>query len=298
MSPLLITGSSGFVGRHLLSVLPATEFPDVRLLLREPGRSLPSAPGRQVIAGSLLDPVPLRSALRGCTTVLHLAALTGKAGRSAMFSANAEGTRVLLREAAAAGVERLILVSSVAAGFPDRRWYHYAESKRQAEDAVRASRLDWLILRPTMILGPGSPVLGGLARLARAPVGVMFGKGQVLLQPIHVADCVAILLSALRRRPLGRVVVEAGGPETITMADLLLRLRQRGRGGRTGPFLRLPVEPLRTLLGLTEPVLLPLLPFTAGQLASFVNAGTADPLPAGFPAPWRGLDQMLEADGG
>lgn len=298
MSALLITGGSGFVGRRLLTALPSAEFPEIRLLLREPSR-LPSPPGvgRDIITGDLLDPASLRPALRGCHTVLHLAALTGKASRRAMFAANAEGTRTLIRESIAAGVERFIFVSSVAAGFHDRRWYHYAESKRQAEEAVRVSSLDWLILRPTMILGAGSPVLAGLAQLARAPVGLLFGDGRVALQPIHVDDLIAILIACLRRRPLGGVVLEAGGPETVSMADLLRRLRRTGCG-RDGPFLRLPVEPLRTMLGLAEPVLLPILPFSAGQLASFVNPGTAGPLPAELPRPSRGLDQMMETPGG
>lgn len=298
MSALLITGGSGFVGRRLLSALPPAEFPEIRLLLREPGR-LPSplGVGRDIIIGDLLDPATIRPALRGCHTVLHLAALTGKASRRAMLAANAEGTRALIRESITAGVERFAFVSSVAAGFEDRRWYHYAESKRQAEEALRRSPLDWLILRPTMILGAGSPLLAALARLARAPVGVLFGDGRVSLQPIHVDDLVAILIASLHRRPLGREVVEAGGRETLSMEDLMRRLRRAGTG-RDGPILRVPVEPLRTLLGLAEPILLPFLPLSAGQLASFVNAGTASPLPADLPQPIRGIDQMMETPGG
>ncbi len=295
MSALFISGASGFVGRALLRSLPQAHH-DIRCLTRHPDeltRAVPPRAGWQYVAGSLEDPRPWETALSGCDTVLHLAAATGKEPRNRYYSVNLEGTRLLLEAARRAGVERFLYVSSIAAGFPDRRHYHYAQSKLQAEVAVKASPLDYLILRPTMVLGPGSPVLEGLIKLAGGPAAVVFGAGRVRVQPIHVEDLSRMLVALLERRPFGRLTLEAGGPELLPLTDLLRRIRQSVRG-RSGPLVHLPLGLIRALLALVEPALFSVLPLTAGQLALFANDGVAED--AGLPglaAPRLGIDAML-----
>ena len=139
-------------------------------------------------------------------------------------------------------------------------------------------------MRPTAVLGPGSPTLASLRRLASAPIGVLFGSGQTLVRLLNVA-------------PLGGRTIELGGPDRLTMGDLLRRLRREATG-REGPWLRVPAAPLRRFLALVEPVLFPVLPFTAGQLASFVNDGCArpDPLTTQIHCPSRGVGEMLRAE--
>ena len=293
--PMLLTGGSGFVGRRLLASLRGAEL-DLRCLVRDADHLAavePPEPTWRYAPGRLEDPSSYRAALEGVRTVLHLAATTGKAPRAEHFAVNREATRALLEAARAAGVARFVFVSSIAAGFVDRRHYHYAEAKRAAERAVAESGLDVAILRPTMIFGPRSPLARGIARLAALPIGIRFGPGDVLVQPIHVDDVVAAIRALAAREPLGGLVVEAGGPEQLSLRELLVRLRERVRG-RRGPFLAIPVGPTRAALALLEPALLPLLPLTAGQLAGFVNPGVAAPAPPGvIPAPIRTLETML-----
>ena len=293
MPGTLLTGATGFVGRRLAGTLAPTAEGRLRLLIRDPSR-LPTGlvPPASVITGDLLDRSVLERAVAFTDTIVHLAALTGKASRAAMRRANLEGTRRLLEAARQAGTARFLFVSSIAAGFHDRRWYHYADSKQEAEQAVRESGLDWVIVRPTMVFGPGSPVQASLTRLASAPVGVMFGRGDVQVQPIHVSDLVSLLVALLARPSLGREVVEAGGPQVISLGDLLRRIRSRTRG-RPGPFFRLPLKPIREVLGLLDRPFWRFLPFTAGQLASFANAGVAAQLPGDLPAPRHQIDDML-----
>ncbi|MDH5254592.1 MAG: NAD(P)H-binding protein [Gammaproteobacteria bacterium] len=289
-----MTGATGFVGRRLATALVPGAGDGLRLLVRDPSRLAGGlVPPATVITGTILDRSTLDRATAGADTIIHLAALTGKASREAMIEANAEGTRRLLEAAKRAGTTRFLFVSTIAAGFHDRRWYHYADSKRQAELAVRESGLDWVIVRPTMVFGPGSPVQASLTRLASAPVGVVFGDGNVVVQPIHVSDLVAILLSLLQRRSFGREVVEAGGPEAVVLGDLLRRIRLKVRG-RPGPMLHVPLGPLRGLLGLVDRPLWRLLPFTAGQMASFANPSVAAQLPGDLPAPRHRIDEMLD----
>ncbi len=304
-APLFITGATGFVGRRLVDALVRAKVTDVRLLVRD----LPTFSATfvmpttwQCVAGSLDAPAAWRDSLRGVETVVHLASSSGKVSKAVHEQAIVRGTAQLIAAARQAGVKRLLYVSSVAAGFVDRRHYHYADAKRRAEALVLASGLETLIVRPTMVFGTGSPVLDGLRKLAKLPVPIVFGDGVPNVQPVHVDDLAALLLLALDATPRwDGATITVGGADVVSTEALLRRLR----GGPTSGvhFKHVPVDPLRALLASIEPLFRPLLPFTAGQLTSFVNrsdAGVPAPLLAILLArltpPLRGLDAMLSSD--
>ena len=273
--------------------------PEIRLLLRRP---LPASlaaqlpPGLRIVQGALEDPASWRDELRGAGTVLHLAAATGKASRRMHLAVNLDGTRRLIESAESAGVQRLLFVSSIAVCFTERPHYHYAESKAAAEALVRTAGMDSLIVRPTVVLGPRSPLLASLTRLALLPRPVLFGGGDPLVQPIHVDDLAAMLAAALTLESWERRTISAGGPERLSIAELMRRIRLSHARAATS-FVHLPILPLRGILAALEPLLLPLLPFTAGQLAFFANASLAEPDPflARLPAPTLDVAAMLTA---
>jgi nucleoside-diphosphate-sugar epimerase len=288
---ICITGASGFVGGYLLRRLAASGRKIVCL-----GRTKPAVQSGNVefIAADLLDPESCRRAMKGCDVVIHLAALTGKQSPGEYFRVNREGTRNVVSEAREQGVGRLLYVSTIAVKFQDISRYHYAQSKQQAETIVRESGLDWTIVRPTMIFGPGSAILAGLKRLASLPLIPMFGNGRASVQPIFVEDLAGVLASLLEVS-LDRRTIEIGGPEVLSIERLLLRVRGSLGIGR-GRVVHLPAGPLAACLGWVEPVLRPLLPVTAGQLASFTNDGTAtsDPYLAGWQSGMRDVEKMLQ----
>lgn len=294
-----MTGASGFVGQHVLHVLAEAAYSDVRVLTRDVARVVLPA-GWRAIRGSLETPDAWASALAGVQTVLHLASPTGKARKGEYFETIVDGTRVLLDRASRAGVPRFLFVSSCAAGFTHRRYYHYADAKLEAESLVRASALETLIVRPTMVFGRGSQVLTGLLKMAMLPRPAVFGSGQHAVQPIAVEDLAELLVAALALPRWGAEVITAGGPDTLTMDALLLRIRAAADPSRSAPsVMHLPLAPARELLGLLEPLLLPLLPLTAGQLATFANDGRSAPHPllAALPQPRVNLAQMLASSG-
>jgi NADH dehydrogenase len=124
-----------------------------------------------------------------------------------------------------------------------------------------------------MVFGQGSPVQQGLRRLATAPVPLVFGSGRVRVQPVHVNDlarCLADIVLAEDAVPL----IELGGAEVVELNDLLRRMR-RAAGRGEARILHIPAGPVRAMLAAGEALVGPIVPISAGQIASFVNDGIA-----------------------
>jgi NADH dehydrogenase len=296
--PLVVTGASGFVGQRLLQALHDARAERVVAV----GRSAASLTSRGAW-GSTWRALPLDLAstdlpadLLPGATIVHLAAATGRAGPREMRRVNLDATARVMRQASAAGSAATIFVSSIAARYQDRRWYPYAETKREAEALVAASGVPFTIVRPTMVFGPGSPVQRGLTMLASLPIPVLFGAGGVFTQPVHVDDVAAFLLRLASSDAASGAMVELGGADRLSMRALYAKLRAAAGGSSREP-LRIPAALMRQVLGAVEPALRPILPVTAGQLAAFVHDSTAQPheLVARYlPAP-RGIDDILRA---
>jgi nucleoside-diphosphate-sugar epimerase len=241
---------------------------------------LPSnGPGEvTILKADLLDPQAYSEGLDKDGTVVHLAALTGRASAEEHFRVNAQGTEALLNECRRTGVRRILFVSSIAAKFPAKSYY-YAQAKLRAEDAVRNSGLDFTIIRPTIILGRGSSVLSALQKLATLPVIPIFGNGRVLVQPIYVDDVAEYILQVLEQERFRNETLELGGPAVLTMEELLQRIRRARRGGdeSRGASLHIPLGFLmRSLQAAESAGFGRLLPLSAGQLASFRFDGTIE----------------------
>lgn len=270
---IFVTGGTGFVGRHLLNALRDAGRPV--FALTRTGAPVPQETGITVVTGDLLEPETYRNALRSCDVVIHLAAATGRASADEHIRVNARGTEILIDECRRANVPKLLFVSSIATTFPDKTGYHYAEAKTRAEDMVSRSGLQFIILRPTIIVGPGAPVVGALEKLALLPFIVLPGHGRVGVQPIHVDDVVRHITEAVRRDRFPNEAINIGGPDTLAMEEWLQEIR-RARTGRTGRVLHIPLGLVSGPLRLAEAIGLGrMLPISAGQLSSFRFDGIA-----------------------
>lgn len=292
---ILITGGSGFLGRRLLERLDFSRFPAVYCLMRRPPRSLPSAANLHIVEGSLDDPAHWREILSRCRTVVHLAAVTGKATRREHFAGNLHATETLLRECRSAGVERFLFTSTIAAQFRHTGRYFYAQAKIAAERAVRESGLAFTIVRPTMIIGPGSPVLDGLARMSALPLFPVFGRGRTPVQPIEVTDLADRLAGLLHEDRFQGETLAAGGPDVLSIEEFMTAVRRFRRLPEKKP-LHLPLSLVLPVLAVLEPLAYRFMPLTIGQLATFRDDGSCGPTPPLPPvgaAP--GVAAMLEA---
>jgi nucleoside-diphosphate-sugar epimerase len=235
-----------------------------------------SAHGLTFIAGDLCNPAAYRASLEGVDTVAHLAALTGKAAPEDFERTNVAGTEALLKACQDAGVKKFLYVSTIAAAYPDTRYYIYAQSKQRAEALVRASGIPFAIIRPTIVVGHNSPIWQSLSKIARLPIVPLPDGGRVKIQPIHVDDLVTAIELLLDEGRFDGEVLDLGGPSPIGFVELL-RLTHKVSHGQDPRCINVPLGPIRHLLALVEPLARPVLPVTAGPLAVFANDRTVTP---------------------
>jgi nucleoside-diphosphate-sugar epimerase len=274
---LFITGSRGFVGKPLVSRLLATGLWQIRVLVRPPRKQDDDlARGLDFVVGDLCDEETYKFGLEGVYTVIHLAALTGKAAPPEYERANFEGTKILLQACKRTGVRRFLYVSTIAATYPDQRYFTYAQTKARAEALVRESGIPYSIIRPTAVIGSGSPIWRTLSSLAKLPVVPLPNGGRVKLQPIDVDDLVQGIELVVSEGRFEGEALDLGGPSPISFADFMCTIHQ-AYYGKEPRVISFPLAPLRNLLGFVEPVLRLILPVTAGQLALFANDSTASP---------------------
>jgi nucleoside-diphosphate-sugar epimerase len=274
---LFITGSRGFIGKALVSRLLASRLWRIRVLVRRPTEQADKpVGGLDLVVGDLCDAESYISSLDGVDTVIHLAALTGKAAPSDYERTNVEGTKILLRACKAAGVRRFLHVSTIGTTYLDQRYYHYAQSKARAEVLVRECGIPNTIIRPTVVLGAGSAAWRTLSSMAKLPVVLLPNGGRVQLQPIDVDDLVQGVELVLSEGRFRGEALDLGGPSPISFADFMRAIHQAFYG-KEPRFISFPLAPVRGLLAFMEPVLRPILPVTAGQLALFANDSTGAP---------------------
>lgn len=217
---ILVTGGTGFVGRHLVQAL-VDSGRKVRCLVREPKVEM-FPRGVELARGDVTRPETLRGAIAGASGVIHLVAVIREKGESTFQNTNVAGTRNVVAAAESAGARRLIHMSALGAlGDPA---YRYAHSKWQAEEAVRGSCLDWTIFRPSLIYGKGFGFFDRLIqslRLSPPPFAPLPGAGRALFQPIAVEDVVRCLLLSLDDPSFCHRTLEIGGPEHLSYARML-----------------------------------------------------------------------------
>ena len=188
---IALTGATGFVGQALLDRAAAAGGVAVRALAR---REQPARDGVEWVRGDLADRDALAALVDGADAALHVAGVVNTPDPMGFHLGNVTGTGALVDAARAAGCGRLVFVSSLAAREPELS--RYGGSKAEAEEIVRASGLDWTIVRPPAIYGPRDREILELFRAARWGVVPMPPAGRASI--VHVDDLARLLLALAR----------------------------------------------------------------------------------------------------
>ena len=202
MSILAVTGGTGFVGQRLLR-LAAVRGQSVRALARRPQAPMP---GVQWIAGDLANPGTLCA---GADAVIHVAGVINARTAAEFDAGNVAGTRAMIEAAQVASVRRFVHVSSLAAREPGLS--RYGASKAKSEALPPASGLDWAIVRPPAVYGPGDRETFELVRLAARGLALVPSRGRASF--IHADDLAAALLALAGGDASGTFEPDDGHPD-------------------------------------------------------------------------------------
>lgn len=221
---ILITGAGGFLGRELLTRLcsDGSFKSQIRCLIkRKEQEEYFSRYHVEVIVGDIRSEDVLSKALEGVYTVVHLAAKIKTLYDSDYYEVNLEGTKKLIQKCREQNAKRIIFMSTTQA----REEFNtaYGKSKRLAEDVIRQSGLEWVIVRPVIFYGKSDDKdLMQLVNFIKLwPIVPIFGNGEYKLQPLHVEDLVEAVIRLIKQKDIKDITFEIGGGSVVTMNEFV-----------------------------------------------------------------------------
>jgi len=262
---ILVAGGTGHLGVELVSLLTASSH-RLRILSRTPeqARGL-LGDALEVAAGDARDQRSLEDAAAGVEAVISAMTGFGPGGHGPR-AVDCEGNCNLIRAAEAAGAQRFILLS--IRGAEARHPMELARMKHRAEEALRASRLDRRILRPTVFMELWVGIVGNpIAKTGKAPV---FGRGDHPVNFISTRDVARFVQLALVDQRLSRQTIDIGGPENVTFNELVSEVENAI--GRRARVRHVPIA----LMRLARALMQPLKPDLAGMIEAGIVADTMD----------------------
>lgn len=294
---ILVTGASGFVGRHAIQRLAAAgDRPQLRAMVRDPAHYAAPA-GVEVVQGDITRPETLPPALAGVDTIFHAAAITANLKepyRGAYDAINRGGTQNLVDAAKAVGIKRLVAMSGL--GTKPATTGTYMATRWGLEEAIRGSGIPYALLQPSVMFGDGAEFVAALARLARrSPVVPVITSKHDKFQPIWIEDVMTCVERCLTDDSMLNQAHVIGGSEYATFKDVLQTIcRAMGKRRLLAP-LPLPLARIQARLFqfLPKP---PLTPATL-ELFTFENATDLDAVERTFGFKPRGFREHLMAHG-
>lgn len=274
---ILITGATGYIGRHLVARLVARgERP--RCLVRSNERAAAILPVDKidVALGDTTRPETLAEAVQGVDTIVHTAFITADRKQSAGNSyekTNVQGTANLIKAAQAAGVRRVIELSGLGTK-PDKPG-SYMQGRYMAEKMLKESGLQWTIIQPSVLFGKDAPFIKGLSDLIRtSPVIPLIGGGTIRFQPIYVEDVVTVIVKVLDmpEQSADKTFI-IGGPAYYTFTEIinaLLRTMHKTRVKAPAPI------PLVGMGAAMMETVFPKPPLTRAAMTLFTFDNTTD----------------------
>jgi uncharacterized protein YbjT (DUF2867 family) len=286
---ILLTGSTGFVGGHVLKVLQAAGRP-VRCLVRDPSKVSLDC---ELVQGEMTDAASLKRAVEGVDTVVHLVAI--RQGKKEQFERiMSQGTRDLLSASKDAGVGRFVLMSALGTSDDTKDLVPYYGAKWEMEQATKGAGIPYVIFRPSFVFERDGGILPTFAKLARlAPVTPITGSGKQRIQPIWAGDVGAYFDKAIDLDAATNRTFELGGPDVVSWNEFWERLKEV-RGVRR-PSVHVPMGLMRMNALVTErlPGNIPLTRDLLKMLEHGDNVVTNDDAEQTFQLPLVPLDEQL-----
>jgi len=222
-----IYGGSGFLGRHVVRAIARTGA-RMRIAVRRPelaGHLQPLGGVGQIVPvqANVRFPDSLLAAAADADAVVNLVGILFAAGKQTFKAVQDEGARHVAEAARAAGARALVHVSAIGAD-PNSKSI-YARTKAAGEAAVTETFPGAVIFRPSVVFGPEDEFFNRFAALARiSPLLPLIGGGRTKFQPVFVGDVAQAIVAALEGRARPAEPYELGGPQIMTMREVMERV--------------------------------------------------------------------------
>lgn len=260
-----VVGATGFVGSSVVPHLAQAGHHVVAISRdgrRHPGWAANvDARAADVSTGRGLD-----AALEGADGVVHLVAIPRESKGLRFEQINVRGTQRVVAAAEAAGAKRFVHLSAM--GVVDDPKLGYLHSKWRGEQAVRASSLDWVVLRPSLLFGPGD----GFFNIVKVTLkwwspGIVAipGKGDARFQPLAADDVAIAVEKSLTDADRGGSVHELGGPAWVTYREIVDEVMRVTRMRRLK--MPMPIPLISAITSVTDRIL-PVFPVSHDQISS------------------------------
>ena len=201
-----LTGSTGFIGSHILKLL-LTNNVHIKVLVRNPHKISVRHTNIEIISGDLHDRSSLIKLTSNVDAVIHCAGRVKGASSSVFANDNIEGTKNILSASEENNVSRFILISSLSAREPSIS--DYAQSKYASEVALKQSHIEqWTIIRPPAIYGPGDTELKPIFDWMKRGILWVPGSRKQQFSLLHVADLSQLIIDQLNSSNLSRRTLE------------------------------------------------------------------------------------------
>jgi len=222
---ILITGANGFIGSHLTAQLLQAGH-DVKAAVRDPEKLKRRFPVIQAVFADLnrfTKPSDWQELLKKIDVVINCAGLLQTRHGQKLSSIHAQAPIALFDACVLAKTKKIIQISAIGVeGTSD-----FARTKRQADDYLETLKIDWTILRPSLVYGRDS--YGGTAMLralAASPFFIpLIGKGDQKFQPIHINDLCECVLLAIKTKKLAKKIISPCGPDIMTVREITSQWR-------------------------------------------------------------------------
>jgi uncharacterized protein YbjT (DUF2867 family) len=219
---VLLLGANGFIGSACMARLIERGV-QVRAVVRRRGLNRDRVEWEEANLDRLVTPQAWAALVEGCDAVVNCAGVLTDSPGDSTRAVHQTSPAALYEACERAGTKRVVLLSAV--GVEDGRT-PFARTKREGEIALQRHDLDWIILRPSIVLGEaasgGGALLRGLAALPALPLE----KGQGRIQPVQLEEVVATIIQFLEPDAPSRLTLELAGPQKLSLPEAAAAYRR------------------------------------------------------------------------